>query len=110
MRKNKSWGPRLKELPFDSVRKRMTTINQVDSLVDGSSLVSITKGSPKEMVELCHFYKDQKGIHEMTADVQARILAANDDFAKDGLRVLALAYRTLESDRLTQEEQWTKKL
>ncbi len=108
LEKNKSWGPRLKELPFDSVRKRMTTVNQVDSLVDGSSLVSITKGSPKEMVELCHFYKDQKGIHEMTADVQARILAANDDFAKDGLRVLALAYRTLESERLTQEEQWTK--
>ncbi|QGX46791.1 HAD-IC family P-type ATPase [Streptococcus equinus] len=110
LEKNKSWGPRLKELPFDSVRKRMTTINRVDSLVDGSSLVSITKGAPKEMVELCHFYKDQTGIHEMTADVQSRILAANDAFAKDGLRVLALAYRTLESDRLTQEEQWTQEV
>ncbi len=105
---NKRWAPRLKELPFDSVRKRMTTINRIDSLVDGSSLVSITKGAPKEMIELCHYYKDQEGLHEMTADIQARILAANDDFAKNGLRVLALAYRALEKENLVQESQWTQ--
>ncbi|KXU09186.1 cation-translocating P-type ATPase [Streptococcus gallolyticus] len=105
---NNLWAPRLKELPFDSVRKRMTTINRIDSLVDGSSLVSITKGAPKEMIELCHYYKDQEGLHEMTADIQARILAANDDFAKNGLRVLALAYRALEKENLVQESQWTQ--
>ena len=44
---NNRWAPRLKELPFDSVRKRMTTINRIDSLIDSSSLVSITKGAPK---------------------------------------------------------------
>lgn len=105
---NNRWAPRLKELPFDSVRKRMTTINRIDSLIDSSSLVSITKGAPKEMTELCHYYKDQEGLHEMTADIQARILAANDDFAKNGLRVLALAYRALEKENLVQESQWTQ--
>ena len=44
----------------------------------------------------------------MTADIQARILAANDDFAKNGLRVLALAYRALEKENLVQESQWTQ--
>ena len=105
---NAQWAPRLKELPFDSVRKRMTTINRIDNLVDGSQLVSITKGAPKEIVELCHFYKDRDGLHEMTPAIQARILAANDDFAKSGLRVLALAYHNLEKDDLTQESQWTQ--
>lgn len=105
---NNRWAPRLKELPFDSVRKRMTTINRIDSLVDGSSLVSITKGASKEMTELCHYYKDQEGLHEMTADIQAHILAANDAFAKNGLRVLALAYRALEKENLVQESQWTQ--
>ncbi|MBF7093950.1 cation-transporting P-type ATPase [Streptococcus sp. HF-1907] len=103
--KNHAWAPRLKELPFDSVRKRMTTVHSLETPVDKSNYISITKGAPKEIAELCRFYKDQNGIHGMNDQVFNQILAANDQFAQDGLRVLAIAYRTVqeESDQWTQE-------
>lgn len=60
LEKNNDWAPRLKELPFDSVRKRMTTINRVDSQVDGSSLVSITKGARKKWLSSAIFTKTKQ--------------------------------------------------
>ena len=38
--------PRVRELPFDSVRKRMTTIHQLREPVDGSSRIAFVKGAP----------------------------------------------------------------
>ncbi len=105
---NHNWAPRLKELPFDSVRKRMTTVHEIDDMVDGSKLISITKGAPKEIAELCHFYRDQDGLHELTDKDLSTILAANDAYAKDGLRVLALAYRPLGKDGLQNQVEWTQ--
>ena len=105
---NHTWAPRLKELPFDSVRKRMTTVHELSETIDGSQHLSITKGAPKEMIELCHFYRDRTGLHTMTDSVRQQILSANDNFAQDGLRVLAIAYRPLEREALTDETSWTQ--
>ncbi len=44
---NHTWAPRLKEIPFDSDRKRMTTVHKLESGSDGSYHISITKGAPK---------------------------------------------------------------
>ncbi len=103
---NHTWAPRLKEIPFDSDRKRMTTVHKLESGLDGSQHISITKGAPKEVMELCSDYFDNQGmIKSLTATERQAILAANDQFARDGLRVLAVAYRPLDSEHIG-EDKW----
>jgi len=103
---NHIWAPRIKEIPFDSDRKRMTTVHKLESGLDGSHHISITKGAPKEVMELCSDYYDNQGmIKSLTATERQAILAANDQFARDGLRVLAVAYRPLDSEHVG-EDKW----
>ena len=103
---NHTWAPRIKEIPFDSDRKRMTTVHKLESGLDGSQHISITKGAPKEVMELCSDYYDNQGmIKSLTATERQAILAANDQFARDGLRVLAVAYRPLDSEHIG-EDKW----
>ena len=103
---NHIWAPRIKEIPFDSDRKRMTTVHKLESGLDGSQHISITKGAPKEVMELCSDYYDNQGmIKSLTATERQAILAANDQFARDGLRVLAVAYRPLDSEHVG-EDKW----
>ena len=103
---NHTWAPRLKEIPFDSDRKRMTTVHKLELGLDGSQHISITKGAPKEVMELCSDYYDNQGmIKSLTATERQAILAANDQFARDGLRVLAVAYRPLDSEHIG-EDKW----
>ena len=103
---NHTWAPRIKEIPFDSDRKRMTTVHKLEAGLDGSHHISITKGAPKEVMELCSDYYDNQGmIVSLTATERQAILAANDQFARDGLRVLAVAYRPLDSEHVG-EDSW----
>lgn len=88
-------APRIKELTFDSDRKRMTTIHQLKTEFLGSKLVSFTKGAPKEIAELSSHVYHQGELEAMTDQMRESILAANDAYAQDGLRVLALAVRDL---------------
>ena len=88
--------PRLRELPFESRRKRMSTIHQI--VRSGASLPERTayvKGAPKEVLALCTriWYDGQ----ERTLDeiMRAQVMTANDDYARNGLRVLAVAQRAL---------------
>ena len=102
---NHTWAPRIKEIPFDSDRKRMTTIHRLEKVLDGSHHISITKGAPKEVMELCSDYYDGQGaIKSMTTTERQAILTANDQFARDGLRVLAVAYRPLEGQHIKEDE------
>jgi magnesium-transporting ATPase (P-type) len=82
--------PRLREIPFDSTRKRMSTIHQASS-----SRVVFVKGAPKEILGLCSHIRINQEYHPMDGQVQARIMAANDEYARNGLRVLAVALRDL---------------
>lgn len=93
---NEKTAPRLHELSFDSERKRMTTIHQLETELSGSRLISFTKGAPKEITELSSRIYDQNQIRPLTDKEKAAILKANDQYAKDGLRVLALACRQLD--------------
>ncbi len=78
--------PRLKELPFDSERKCMTTFHRT-----GATVLAFTKGSPEAVVPQCQHMLSANG--EQTID-RAALLRTAETMAADGLRVLALACRS----------------
>jgi P-type Ca2+ transporter type 2C len=82
--------PRTRELPFDSSRKRMSTIH-----TDGDTHLVYVKGAPKEVLALCTRLKQDGQDLPLDAQMRSRIMAANDDYARNGLRVLAVAIRAL---------------
>ena len=82
--------PRLRELPFESARKRMSTIHR-----DRQQEIAYVKGAPKEVLALCTTIQMNGEIRPMTDAWREQIMAANDDFARGGLRVLAIARRVL---------------
>ncbi|MEW6689980.1 MAG: HAD-IC family P-type ATPase [Pseudomonadota bacterium] len=96
--------PRIQEIPFDSERKRMSTIHRVDrahaqAAVHGfryPHLVAFVKGAPDVILELCG--RRLQGGHAVALDESERraVLEQNRDMAANALRVLAVAYRPLE--------------
>ena len=88
--------PKIHELPFDSVRKRMTVIHVED---DGQ--IAYTKGAPKEIIEKCASYVSDGRVVPLDDAKRAEFLAANDVMAQQALRVLAMAYRILPADMTT---------
>jgi magnesium-transporting ATPase (P-type) len=82
--------PRLREIPFNSTRKRMSTIHQLSS-----SRVVFVKGAPKEIIDLCSHIRLNQKIYPIDEQTRAHIMAANDEYARNGLRVLAVAEREL---------------
>jgi len=97
-----SQWPRVQELPFDSVRKRMSTFH---SLPNG--WVAYTKGAPESVIPLCTSQWSDTADKPETFDAQAW-LARAQALAAQGLRVLALARRkheTLPGASATPESQ-----
>jgi len=82
--------PRIRELPFESRRKRMSTIH-----TDKDSRLVYVKGAPKEVLTLCKQVRQDGQVLPLDNSLQARIVAANDEYARNGLRLLAVAYRKL---------------
>lgn len=96
--------PRIMELPFDSRRKRMATIHQLKEPFEGSRRIAFVKGAPKEVLELCERCGDGFSSRTLTDGDRARIIEANDKYAREGLRVLAVAYRPLKKEDDTLPE------
>ncbi len=82
--------PRVRELPFESRRKRMSTIHQL-----GRQRIALVKGAPKEVLSLCGTIRHNGQAVELSNEVRTQIMAANDEYARNGLRVLAIATRAL---------------
>ncbi|HWS30284.1 MAG TPA: cation-transporting P-type ATPase [Clostridia bacterium] len=82
--------PRLRELPFDSGRKRMSTLH----LLAGGR-VACVKGAPKEVLELCTQLRQNGKTIAVNETMRKSIMAVNDRYARKGLRVLAVASREL---------------
>jgi len=90
--------PRLRELPFESRRKRMTTIHQLSEPVEGTVRIAYVKGAPKEVMKLSESIRINGEVQPITEEMRAEIMKANDGYAREGLRVLAVSYRLLHKD------------
>ncbi|MCL6087993.1 MAG: cation-transporting P-type ATPase [Actinobacteria bacterium] len=82
--------PRIFLLPFDSTRKRMSSIHETS---DG--IFAFVKGAPKEMLSLCSKIEINGRIEDLDQQKLQEIMKSNDIYAKRALRVLAIAYRNL---------------
>ena len=81
--------PRVAEAPFDSSRKMMSTVHQIDG-----GFIQYTKGAPDEVLRLCTSYIDSGEKHPMTEEKRRAILLENKAMADRALRVLAAAQRS----------------
>ena len=96
--------PRVQEIPFDSDRKRMTTIHRVDdasarAAVSGFSyppVIAFVKGAPDVILDLCGHRLEAGRAVGLTDEMRAAVLEQNRDMASNALRVLAVAYRPLQ--------------
>ena len=94
--------PRVQEIPFDSERKRMSTIHRVDASpenvqVFGAPFVVFVKGAPDVVLDLCGRRMDGGTPVPLTPEMRAEILSCNGEMAGSALRVLAVACRPIPS-------------
>lgn len=85
--------PRLKEIPFDSDRKLMTTVNKV-----GEKYVVCTKGGVDELLNRCTKYILNDEIKTDLEEYKKTISENNEEMAKNALRVLAMGYKELNHE------------
>jgi Ca2+-transporting ATPase len=102
--------PRIHEIPFDSSRKRMTTVHKIlqprpedaspfydESLKEWE--VAGTKGAPDVILDLCSHYQCMDDTRKpLSPEMRERIINSNDEMSQQALRVLAVAYRVEEKE------------
>jgi len=95
--------PRIREVPFTSERKRMTTVHKTPE----GKLVAYVKGAPEIILERStHVFKNGQ-VKKLTAKEKQSILQINEKMASDALRVLGIAYKELphaNPQSITDEE------
>ena len=83
--------PRVEEIPFDSERKLMTTVNKQED-----KYIVYTKGGLDELLSRCNSYMLNDNIKQDLENYRHIIEKNNEDMAKNALRVLAIAYKELD--------------
>ncbi|PKO13232.1 MAG: ATPase [Chloroflexi bacterium HGW-Chloroflexi-10] len=110
--------PRIAELPFDSDRKRMTTVHKIEAvdqlpvalrdLITSPNFKSdepylvITKGAVDGLLDISNRVWNDQHIVEMDSAWKQRILDANNDLALKGMRVLGVAFRNCSEQESKQ--------
>lgn len=83
--------PRIEEVPFDSERKLMTTVNKVDD-----DYVVYTKGGIDELLKRCNSYEINNNVNNDLGAYINKIRQENEKMAKEALRVLGCAYKVID--------------
>jgi len=117
--------PRVRELPFDSERKRMSTVHAMPSSSQKTTLhpilaatkqqryadhLVLTKGATDGLIEVCSRILTGGVVQPLTEQKKKSILAENTALAKNGIRVLGLAYRLMDVDGLDQPAHYEQDL
>ena len=86
--------PKIYELPFDSVRKRMSVVHADEAV----GQVAFAKGAPGETIACCTRVRMDGRVQPLTDELRAQVLAQNDAMARQALRVLAVCERDLPAE------------
>ena len=92
-------SPRKGEIPFDSDRKMMSTLHQID----GENRM-IVKGAIDCLMARTEWIWTSAGVRELTEKDKEIIWKQNQDFSMEGLRVLAFAYRDIPDKHILTAE------
>ena len=84
---------RISEVPFDSDRKLMTTVNKVNQ-----NYIAYTKGGVDELLRICKGYLYNNEIKNDLDNYAVTIRQKNEEMAKEALRVLACAYKEFDHE------------
>ena len=90
--------PRVQEIPFDSDRKLMTTVNE-----SNGKYIVYTKGGVDELLARCTKYIINGEIKNDLKEFKERIKEVNNEMASSALRVLAMAYKELDHKPTNEE-------
>ena len=90
--------PRIEEIPFDSDRKLMTTVNKVND-----KYIVYTKGGIDELLARCVSYQINGEIKSDLENYRISIDEQNEAMAKEALRVLGCAYKIIDHEPTKQE-------
>ena len=84
-------NPRVEEVPFDSERKLMTTVNKKNG-----KYIVYTKGGVDELLKCCNSFLYKGEVRTSINNYAKWIRENNEKMAKEALRVLAFAYKELD--------------
>lgn len=87
---------RIEEVPFDSSRKLMTTVNKYED-----SYYVFTKGAIDSLLKICNNILIGEDVLTLNEVYRNKILAAADNMSNDALRVLAFAYKNIDNETFT---------
>jgi len=82
--------PRIYEIPLDSVRKRMTTVNEI-----GGEKYVLVKGAPEIVLNKCSWIEKDERVQKITKQDKEAVLTDLKNMTSKALRVLALAYKKI---------------
>jgi magnesium-transporting ATPase (P-type) len=86
-------NPRVFELPFDSIRKSMSSIHRTES-----KQVAYVKGAPKKIIQLSNEISVEGKVIPFTEEAKIQTIQEHDKLAASGLRILGMAYKNLPVD------------
>jgi magnesium-transporting ATPase (P-type) len=95
--------PTIRIMPFDFTRKRMTTVHKLN----GDMLI-YTKGAPRSILSVCNKIIVNAKIEELTRKNLRAAEARIRDFANEGLRVIAVAYKKLPKTEYSKDAEVEK--
>jgi Ca2+-transporting ATPase len=84
--------PRKNEIPFDSDRKLMTTVNQYDN-----QYFVMTKGATDNLLNICTSIYIDNEVKPLTDELKNKIMSYANNMSDDALRVLGAAYKKIDS-------------
>lgn len=92
---------RISEIPFDSDRKLMSTVNIVNN-----KQVLFTKGALDVLINKVNYVADSHGIRKLNDEERKEIISVNKQLSEQGLRILAFAYKELQDkEEITKEDE-----
>lgn len=84
---------RISEIPFDSDRKLMTTVNLIDD-----ENIMFTKGAPDVIFKRCKYALKYDEVVEISDEILDEYKKINENFSNRALRVLAFAYKNVADE------------